>query len=441
MTVYSPLRIICKAFVFNALSSVTMGFVLLGGVFFNPSGSSARAQQVSPQLRQTFLSDPLTAKDRDPLLPVLPLQRPLSPLELSALDQALDQLDQTAQQLLAAGQKDDAFALWLREVRLRRVFGPVEEFNEIQRLALLAWNQQRPIEVQLLTLRTREIWAAVKMSLGLDTAAEFAEKPVEEDAPALRLPEQTVSAVALLEAIAQTFTTLRDIESAVEVSQQLIDLTKADGGNPTAQQVNLAELHLDWFRFAQAADVYLDLLKTARAAQAQPQEVFYLERLVYSYQEADSLANAVRAQTDLLTLYQAQGEAEKLPELLVALAQNYQTLNLPKPAIEYYRSAYSAAQRFEQFSFSAQVLKDLGALYQSLALFDDALGAYTLLIPVEQQAYNNYGVMNAYDAIGQIHKRQGNDFEALKAFEQALVIANQLNLRENYFIEQIESVT
>ncbi len=407
--------------------------------------SQAIAQQVSPLLRQNFLSDRLTTKPRDPLLPTISVERPLSPLELSALSASLDQLNQTAQEQLAAGQTDAAFELFLRELRLRRVFGPVAEFNALRQTAALAWNQQRPVEVQLLTLRTREIWETVQAALG---QAEMPRSLGDESPEALAdNPERVLvsgdasSDRAVLTAIAQTFTTLRDIDSAVSVYETLIELTVAQGEDPTVQQRALAELHLAWFQFAEAADVYLALLNQARADGNQTEEVAYLERLAYSYQQADSLAYAVRAQTDLLALYQAQGELEKLPRLLVAIAQNYRALNLPDPAIEYYRSAYSAAQRFEQFSFSARVLQDLGALYETVALYDEALGAYNLLIPVEQQAYNDYGVMNAYDKIGQLQRRRGNPFEALKAFEQGLAIANRLDLRQTYFVEQIESVT
>ncbi|WP_121968718.1 hypothetical protein [Leptolyngbya sp. BC1307] len=407
--------------------------------------SQAIAQQVSPQLRQNFLSDPLTTKPRDPLLPMISVERPLSPLELSALSASLDQLNQTAQEQLAAGQTDAAFELLLRELRLRRIFGPVAEFNALSQTAALAWNQQRPVEVQLLTLRTREIWETVQAALG---QIEMPRSLGEESPEALAdNPERVLvsgdasSDRAVLTAITQTFTTLRDIDSAVSVYETLIELTVAQGEDPTVQQQALAELHLAWFQFAEAADVYLALLNQARADGNQTEEVAYLERLAYSYQQADSLAYAVRAQTDLLALYQTQGELEKLPRLLVAIAQNYRALNLPDTAIEYYRSAYSAAQRFEQFSFSARVLQDLGALYETVALYDEALGAYNLLIPVEQQAYNDYGVMNAYDKIGQLQRRRGNPFEALKAFEQGLAIANRLDLRQTYFVEQIESVT
>ncbi|MEO1388135.1 MAG: tetratricopeptide repeat protein [Cyanobacteria bacterium J06634_6] len=63
-----------------------------------------------------------------------------------------------------------------------------------------------------------------------------------------------------------------------------------------------------------------------------------------------------------------------------------------------------------------------------------------MLEPVEEQTYDDYGVTNAYNSIGQLQRRKGNWLEALKAFERALVIANRLGLSEEYFIEQIESV-
>lgn len=474
-----------KALALGVLSTTCFGVALLGGSFSSPKISSeppfleqlllgrlflerpflswqvglpAQAQQVSPERRNAFLSDPLTAAPRDPLLPVLAVDRAYSPLELSELTRQLNRLNQNAQQLLANGQPEEAFELWLREVRLRRVLGPAEEFVAIRRVAAIAWEQQRAVAVQLLTLRTREIWQTVGAALThfSDEAANADESDADESVETLGQdppeslagnPEQILVAgdrasdAALLQSLAQTFAILRDIDSSVEVYQQLISLTVAQNGDATPQQKELADLHLDWFQFAAAADVYLALLKEARATGNQALETDFLKRLVYSYQQADSLTNAVRAQTDLLGIYQAQGDEEKLPGLLVAIAQNYRTLNQPSNAITYYRSAYSVAQRFEQFSISAQVLKDLGLLYETLALNDEALGAYNLLVPVEQQAYNNYGIMNAYDSIGQLHRKQGNDFEALQAFEKALVIANRLGIQEDYFIEQIRSVT
>ncbi|MEO0886447.1 MAG: hypothetical protein AAFY54_10990 [Cyanobacteria bacterium J06648_10] len=400
----------------------------------------AIAQQVSPELRDAFLSDPLESEPLDPLLPVLPVEREYSPLEKQAIAADLDKLNQAAQELLQQEQLNAAFGLWRRELKLRRVIGTTEEFEAIQRVAAIAWAQQRQPDVQLLTLRTREIWEAIKTSLGTEeeTMLGGPDTGVPQDSLISGAP---TADIAILTELGQTFTVLRDIDSAVEVYQQLIVLAADRPAEKAVQQLTLAELHLEWFQFAEATNTYLALLETARASSDQAAEIAYLERLAYTYQQAKSLPNAVRAQTDLLEIYQGLGRADEFPELMVAIAQNYRTLNLHTSAIDYYRAAYRAAQRFEQFSFSAQALKDLGSLYESLALTDEALGAYTLLVPVEEQAYNDYGVMNAYDNIGQLQRRKGNPLEALKAFEKALVIANRLGLSKEYFIEQIESVT
>lgn len=454
ITVYALLR---KAFSMSAASGIAAGIFLAGGSFTNRlagpfsdiflgpfSTAPAAAQQISPQVRQYFLSDPLTTEPRDPFLPVLKVDRPLSPLELSALAEKVDALEAAAQQLLTAGEVDNAFLLWRRVLRLRRVLGPVEEFNTIAKVAQLAWDAQRPVEVQLLTLRTREIWETLQAALGVvpedEPFAEASETDGSEPARVL-VSGQTDSDITTLNALARTFTTLRDVDSAVDVYETLIEISEQQGVDPTGQRRSLAELHLQWFQFADAANIYLALLKTAQANGNQDTEIAYLSRLIYSYQQAKSLTNAVIAQTNLLAIYQARGEEEKLPGLLLAIAQNYRSLNQPDNAATYYRSAYSAAQRLDQFSVSARVLKGLGELYQSLDLNNQALGAYTLLIPVEQQAYNTYGVMQAYDSIGQIQRSLGNSLEALKAFEQALALANQLGLPEDYFVTQIKSVT
>jgi len=434
-----------------------LGYALVGGVLTGSvlvmGGVSPRvyAQQVDPQLRTAFLADPRTQEPRDPLLPVLPIEREYSPLEKQVIAADLDQLDQQARALLASGAPDAAFATWRRELQLRRVLDTSKEFDAIARVAEIAWARQRSVDVQLLTLRTRELWAAAKTSLGAEPESQLGGHDAGTPEDSL-ISGATTADIATLSELAETFTTLRDIESAVEVYEQLILLSSDGSTTPgvsltadrtalkVAQQLTLAELHLEWFQFAEATNLYLTLLSEARANGDTAREIDYLKRLAYTYKEAKSLPNAVRAQTDLLEIYRDQRAEEEFPELMVAIAQNYRALNLHTSAIDYYRAAYRTAQKFDQFTFSAQVLKDLGELYESLALTDEALGAYTLLVPVEQQAYNDYGVMQAYDKIGQLQRRKGDDLEALKAFERGLVLATRLGIQEDYFIEQIGSV-
>ena len=100
----------------------SFGYVLLGSLLVT-GGLSTRvhAQQVNPQLRESFLANPLAQEPRDPLLPVLPVNRAYSPLEKQVIAANLDQLNQQAAALLAAGAPDAAFALWRRALQLRRV--------------------------------------------------------------------------------------------------------------------------------------------------------------------------------------------------------------------------------------------------------------------------------------------------------------------------------
>ena len=400
---------------------------------------AAQAQQLDPQERHDFLADPLEAPP-DPLLPVLAVERALSPLELRAIADGLDERQRRAEALLLTGDTQQAFDLLLQEVRLRRLFGLDAELEAIERVAALAWQQQRSVTIQLLTLRTREIWNAAQTDLGVEPEAVLGgvDSGRPEDSPISGVPSADERALTTL---ARIFTTLRDIDSTVEVYQQLIAVKQSTSEATTTQKIALAELNLGWFKFAEAANVYLDLLAQAREDGETAREIFYLERLVYSYQQAESLPNALRSQTDLLNRYLARGEEEKLPNLLVAIAQNYQTIGQSNNAIKYYRSAYAAAQQLEQYSFSAKALQELGKLYKTVDSLNEALISYNLLVLVERQAYNDYGIMNAYDELGQIYRQQGELAEALKRFQQGLVLADRLSLRVDYFTEQIEAVS
>ncbi|MGB7488335.1 MAG: hypothetical protein WA901_19235, partial [Phormidesmis sp.] len=266
---YTRLR---KVFGLPILLSVS----LFNGVWLTAfSSTSAIAQQVNPLLRQEFLANPLASEPRDPLLPVLGVDREYSPLEKRAIAANLNQLNQEAQVQLAAGNPDEAFAIWRREIKLRRVLGTQAEFAVIQQVSPVAWGQQRTTDVQLLTLRTREIWDVIRASLGVEVEDELGESDPSSptNSPISGAP---TADIALLNEIAQTFVTLRDIDSAVDVYQQTIRLSAERDRDQTAQQIALAELHLEWFQFAEAANLYLQLLNQARAQNDAASEQAYL---------------------------------------------------------------------------------------------------------------------------------------------------------------------
>ncbi|NEP16103.1 MAG: tetratricopeptide repeat protein [Leptolyngbya sp. SIO4C1] len=380
------------------------------------------AQRLDPAVRDSFLSDPLTASPRDPLLPELKVERPLSPLELYALEQELDALNQEAQTLLAAGQPMAAFEQWRREVRLRRLLGTEAELAAIERIAPLAWSAQQSVDLQLLALRLRQIWQpqlADKVVLDLDETPTAS--PLGD--------EQLVR-------LASVFQTLRDGNAAIAIYQQLVERA----GRPTvrlARLTQLAGLQQQWFRFAAAAENYQTL---AAAADDAEQQMEFLKQLAYSAQQAEDYAQAIAAQTQLLRRYRQLGLAEQEAPVEIAIAQNYRRLRQFEPALTYYRLAYRTAQQLAQFGYSATVLKELGELYVERGQLNEAITMYNLLVRVEQQSYNYYGVMHAYDQLGQIYRTQGNVANAIAAFEAGLRFAEQLDYQQDYFREQLSAL-
>jgi tetratricopeptide (TPR) repeat protein len=415
MNVITNLQSTLPLKVSRVLSSTLLWVGLAAGVWAIPV--VVQAQQLDAGVRDAFLADPVDDVERDPLLPSLDVERAFSPLELYDLDQGLDLLDRQAQLLLNAGEMDDAFELWLREVRLRRVMGLAEELAALDRVSRLAWEAQRSTEIRLMSLRLREVWQAGVLA---DSLAES----------------------ELLQ-IAQLFETLRDEPSILAVYAQLADRAAQRGDGITQRDylAKLAEQQLQWFNYDEAAAIYQRLLSDATAREQSVQQINWLRQLIYSYQQNDDYAQAATAQRQLAELYQAQGDVEKLPELLVALGNNYAKLNQSQTAIEYYRSAYSYAQRLQQYSFSSQVLLQLGQLYRDLNELDQAIAMYDLLVRVEGQSYNTYGIMNAYDLLGTVYRDQGDRASALAAFEAGLTQAQQLDHRQDYFQSQIQTVT
>ena len=51
-----------------------------------------------------------------------------------------------------------------------------------------------------------------------------------------------------------------------------------------------------------------------------------------------------------------------------------------------------------------------------------------------------YGMMNAYDQIGQIQLDRKQNQQALVAFKQGLGLAKQLKYRQDYFTAQIQKI-
>ncbi|MEM7795867.1 MAG: hypothetical protein AAF579_15615 [Cyanobacteria bacterium P01_C01_bin.118] len=365
----------------------------------------AYGQRLDPVLLDAFLVNPLEAAPRDPLLPTTVVERPLSPLELYDLEVALFQLDAQAQALLLAGQPDEAFALWMREVQLRRVFGIEAELEALTRIGQQAWNAQRSQEIRLMAVRLKRIWEMEKATASLER----------------------------VETIATIAQTLRMRDTSTEIYQQLIEMTIADATAQQAWEVVLAAHYLQWFQFDNAAPLYTQLAADAKAAGNTLEYTQYLKELIYSYQESKKYSQALPVQTELLRLYRSTGQSEFEPPLEIDMARNFRSLGANPQAVEYYNLAYVTAQRLELYGHVSTVLKELGDLYAEEGLNNEALTMYNLLVRAEQQAYNQHGILEAYDRLGQLYLKVGDTDNALIAFRAGVAFSESLKYREAYF--------
>lgn len=407
MTVYFGLR---KHQWFQRLGKQLAGLatlVLLSPLF------PAYGQRLDPVLLDQFLLNPLAAEPRDPLLPETVVDRPLSPLELYDLELALFELDAQAQALLLAGQPDEAFALWMREVQLRRVFGLEAELEALTRIGQQAWNAQRSQEVRLMAVRLKRIWTMEKATASLER----------------------------VETIATIAQTLRMRDTSTEIYQQLIEMTATDAAAQQAWEVVLAAHYLQWFQFESAAPLYTQLAAEAKAAGNTLEQTQYLKDLIYSYQESKQYDQALPVQTELLRLYRSTGQSEFEPPLEIDMARNFRALGANPQAVDYYNLAYVTAQRLELYGHVSMVLRELGDLYAEQGLNNEALTMYNLLVRAEQQAYNQHGILAAYDRLGQLYLKVGDTDNAIVAFRAGVAFSESLKYREAYFRGQVAKLS
>ncbi len=373
------------------------------------------AAQLAPSFVEQFLSDPEFAEPRDPLLPEFVVERPLSPLERQMLEAELDELAlETEARYLEEGATEDVVVDWMREVRLRRIFGYEAELAAIQRVGLRLWENSRADEVQLLSLRLREI------------QAELLAQPVPD--------------VELFEELVTAFEILRDVDAAVAVYEILLERAIQAGDREEQQRLleNLAALRESWFRFEPAAATYETLLDFA--GEDALLEIEYLQGVIRNYQDLGELAAAIEYQRRLLGQYEATLQPQFIPSLTLAIARNFRDLDQLTEAQNYYSVTYSGALAQGQTDVASDALQDLAALYLADDQPDDVQYLYEQRLAVEQLSYNGYGLMQTFDALGQLYESQDLPDSAIAAYKEALIIAEHLHHREAYFKLRLQTL-
>jgi len=398
---------------------IGLGLVGLGPLPQSPlMPTLVQAQVLRPELRDPFLADPLEDDPRDPLLPTPSVDRPLSPLELLALEADLDQRLQAAEALLAANQDDEAIALWLREVRLRRLLGVDAELAAMQRLAPHLRDRNATEPLQILSLRLDLVQAALA------------------EADTLTQAQQLV--------LADTYRQLGNSPAAIALHRDLAEQAQI-AGNLSEYQTqlgNVAELEARQFAFEPAATAYGDLVDLAQAAGNQGDEIRYLKAQIHNLEQGQIREAALAAQQRLLTIYTGdESQWPLIPPLQHHMAQNYGALGDLDTASRSYQAAYINAIDQDQFNVAAEAIRELADLYKTLERWADVRYLYEQLILVEQQAFNAYGLMDAFDQLGQVYEIIDDPEAALEAYREGLILARHLNHRQAYFETQIDRLT
>ncbi|MFP4103513.1 tetratricopeptide repeat protein [Coleofasciculus sp.] len=353
----------------------------------------------------------------DPLLPNPPVERPLSPLERRRLREDLNQLNNQAAAELRAGNLEEAFDIWYREIRLRRVLGGrLEEVKTLGRVGEIAWSRNAKSQVQLITKR-------------LETIQQNAEEEGDLE------PE-------LLGALGQAYRQVRVPRKALAIYDKILADARQQGDRETQAETleTIAQLHLAWFDYPQAAAIYEELLAIAQARRDRVAEVNYLQELLNIYKQSQEPENALRIKERLVESYLNQENYTQIPALKIGIGADYEALNQPEQASQSYQEAYALAWSSQQLAYASDALEKLAQLYLSYDQPDYALQVYETLIIVEQQSYNYYGLMQAYDQMGQIYLAQNKYSQALDAFQKGLELARSLQYRENHFARQIEKI-
>jgi tetratricopeptide (TPR) repeat protein len=251
------------------------------------------------------------------------------------------------------------------------------------------------------------------------------------------LPERS----QILTALGLAYQQVRAPGRALGVYNQLLTEARArkSGADELALLETIGQLHLSWFDYPNAIATYTELLNLAKTRNNTQGLIANLSQLAYVSEEAKQPETAANYYQQLLEIYRTS-QPEVVPALLIRLGDNLAAARQLSAAEQRYQQAFEAAQPLLQLAYASDALRKLGVLYRQNDRLEAAVRVYEYLASVQQQSYDVYGVMDAYDQLGQIHLARKAYPEALAAFQRGLDAAQQLNYRADYFMQQIHKI-
>ena len=248
------------------------------------------AKSKEPQVPDKFPPNPLEIKKEDPLLPSAAPKEPLTRQEKRKLEAALDDLNQQAIAKFETGDKQGAFDIWNREIRLRRYLGIIPEIQALSRVGAIAWRQNNRQQVFYITQRLQNIQKNQTKSKSKNrnqgrNSQEISSQEISSQA--------NNSQLEILQALGEAYQQVRTPKEALQVYERVLSIVRERRN--TIQEIEvlntIGKLHLAWFDYNKAAATYEELLGLANTRGEDTERVKYLEELAYIYEKAQQPQN------------------------------------------------------------------------------------------------------------------------------------------------------
>lgn len=373
-------------------------------------------------LAQDKLANPLEIKinQSDPVIPPGYGRRELSSFEISRIKKTIAELNKSAQGELQQGNIDPAFELWYRQLKLTRAIDTQAEIKALGQIGAIAWQENRGFDLRNIAERLISLEAEIstKKTLSLD----------------------------LLEQFVTAYQQVRYLDQAINIQTKIANISRRNSNySLIVEQENfevLGKLYLAKFDYLNAAKTYQTLLSLNDNQNSEfpivNKSAFYLQTLVNIYDHTAQINQAIATKQRLVKHYQNTKKSNKIAELEIEIARDYETLNQIPNAITAYNQTWKIADQNQQLAIANDALTKLGELYQAERQVDQAIKTYTNLIETQKQSYNYYGLINTYDTLGNIYLKSNQKVKAKQSFQQALILAKSLNYKVDYFQSQIK---
>jgi hypothetical protein len=173
-------------------------------------------------------------------------------------------------------------------------------------------------------------------------------------------------------------------------------------------------------------------------------EVRYLRELVMLFNRSRQWDNLIAVQRDLLGVYQELGIVRSIPPLMSELAAAFDRANRVEEAVFQYRETAATARRLKQLGVAREALDRLASLYASRPTFanqpDLRASLYISMLELAREAADGYGMMDTYEKLGDLLVSVNQRDRARVAYEQAVILAKQLQHRESYFTRKLQDL-